>query len=74
MHRSPNAVGAYVGSSRMRESQGLDLTGDCARTGSKARTAALTLSGATRAAKDAALHAMADSLAKSETAILEANT
>jgi glutamate-5-semialdehyde dehydrogenase len=39
----------------------------------KARTAALTLSSATRAAKDAALLAMADSLAKSETAILEAN-
>jgi glutamate-5-semialdehyde dehydrogenase len=39
----------------------------------KARTAALTLSSATRATKDAALRAMADSLAKSETAILEAN-
>jgi glutamate-5-semialdehyde dehydrogenase len=39
----------------------------------KARTAALTLSSATRAAKDAALIAMADALAKSETAILEAN-
>jgi glutamate-5-semialdehyde dehydrogenase len=39
----------------------------------KARTAALTLSSATRASKDAALLAMADSLAKSETAILEAN-
>jgi glutamate-5-semialdehyde dehydrogenase len=39
----------------------------------KARTAALTLSSATRAAKDAALLAMADSLAKSETVILEAN-
>jgi glutamate-5-semialdehyde dehydrogenase len=39
----------------------------------KARTAALTLSSATRAAKDAALLAMADALAKSETAILEAN-
>jgi glutamate-5-semialdehyde dehydrogenase len=39
----------------------------------KARTAALTLSSATRATKDAALIAMADSLAKSETAILEAN-
>jgi glutamate-5-semialdehyde dehydrogenase len=38
-----------------------------------ARTAALTLSSATRATKDAALLAMADSLAKSETAILEAN-
>jgi glutamate-5-semialdehyde dehydrogenase len=40
----------------------------------KARNAALTLSSATRATKDAALLAMADSLAKSETAILEANT
>jgi glutamate-5-semialdehyde dehydrogenase len=39
----------------------------------KARTAALTLSSATRATKDAALLAMADALAKSETAILEAN-
>ena len=39
----------------------------------KARTAALTLSGATRATKDVALLAMADALAKSETAILEAN-
>jgi glutamate-5-semialdehyde dehydrogenase len=39
----------------------------------KARIAALTLSSATRATKDAALLAMADSLAKSETAILEAN-
>ena len=39
----------------------------------KARTAALTLRSATRATKDAALLAMADSLAKSETAILEAN-
>ena len=39
----------------------------------KARNAALTLSSATRATKDAALLAMADSLAKSETAILEAN-
>jgi glutamate-5-semialdehyde dehydrogenase len=39
----------------------------------KASTAALTLSSATRATKDAALLAMADSLAKSETAILEAN-
>ena len=40
----------------------------------KAQIAALTLSSATRATKDAALLAMADSLAKSETAILEANT
>ncbi|MET0167165.1 MAG: glutamate-5-semialdehyde dehydrogenase [Vicinamibacterales bacterium] len=39
----------------------------------KARIAALTLSSATRATKDAALLAMADALAKSETAILEAN-
>jgi glutamate-5-semialdehyde dehydrogenase len=39
----------------------------------KARTAALTLSSATRATKDAALLAMADALAKAETAILEAN-
>ena len=39
----------------------------------KARTAALTLSSATRATKDAALLAMADALAKSETAILDAN-
>jgi glutamate-5-semialdehyde dehydrogenase len=39
----------------------------------KARTAALTLSSATRATKDAALIAMADSLAKAETAILQAN-
>ena len=39
----------------------------------RARTAALTLSSATRATKDAALLAMADALAKSETAILEAN-
>jgi glutamate-5-semialdehyde dehydrogenase len=39
----------------------------------KARTAALTLSNAIRATKDAALLAMADSLGKSETAILEAN-
>jgi len=38
-----------------------------------ARAAALTLASATRAAKDAALHAMADTLAKAETAILEAN-
>jgi glutamate-5-semialdehyde dehydrogenase len=38
-----------------------------------ARTAALALSSATRAAKDAALLAMADALAKAETAILEAN-
>jgi glutamate-5-semialdehyde dehydrogenase len=39
----------------------------------RARTAALTLNSATRATKDAALLAMADSVAKSETAILEAN-
>jgi glutamate-5-semialdehyde dehydrogenase len=39
----------------------------------KARNAALALSSATRATKDAALLAMADALAKAETAILEAN-
>jgi glutamate-5-semialdehyde dehydrogenase len=39
----------------------------------RARNAALTLSSATRATKDAALLAMADALAKYETAILEAN-
>ncbi|HET6758026.1 MAG TPA: glutamate-5-semialdehyde dehydrogenase [Propionibacteriaceae bacterium] len=39
----------------------------------RARTAALTLSSAARATKDAALLAMADALTKSETAILEAN-
>jgi glutamate-5-semialdehyde dehydrogenase len=39
----------------------------------KARAAALALSSATRAAKDAALLAIADALAKAETAILEAN-
>ena len=39
----------------------------------KARTAALALSSATRAIKEAALLAMADALAKAETAILEAN-
>jgi glutamate-5-semialdehyde dehydrogenase len=39
----------------------------------RARTAALTLSSAARATKDAALLAMADALAKAETAILEAN-
>lgn len=39
----------------------------------KSRTAALTLSSATRATKDAALLAMADALAKADTAILEAN-
>ena len=39
----------------------------------KARTAALTLSSATRATKDAGLLAMADALAKAEAAILEAN-
>jgi glutamate-5-semialdehyde dehydrogenase len=38
-----------------------------------AREAAQALSAATRASKDAALHAMADSLAKAETAVLEAN-
>ena len=39
----------------------------------RARAAALILSRATRAAKDAALHAMADALGKAETAVLEAN-
>ncbi len=39
----------------------------------RARTAALRLSSAARATKDAALLAMADALAKSETVILEAN-
>lgn len=39
----------------------------------RARTAALALAGATRAAKDAGLHAMADALDKAETAVLEAN-
>jgi glutamate-5-semialdehyde dehydrogenase len=38
-----------------------------------AREAARVLSAATRASKDAALQAMADSLAKAETAVLEAN-
>ena len=38
-----------------------------------AREAAQTLATATRARKDAALHAMADALAKAETAVLEAN-
>ena len=38
-----------------------------------AREAARVLSAATRATKDAALYAMADSLAKGETAVLEAN-
>src|SRR5215203_7348651 len=40
----------------------------------RARDAALVLAGATRATKDAALHAMADALAKAETAVLEANS
>ena len=39
----------------------------------RARTAALALSSATRATKDAGLHAMADALAKAETAVLDAN-
>jgi glutamate-5-semialdehyde dehydrogenase len=39
----------------------------------RAREAALVLAGATRASKDAALHAMADALAKAETAVLDAN-
>jgi glutamate-5-semialdehyde dehydrogenase len=38
-----------------------------------ARDAALVLAQATRASKDAALHAMADALAKAEAAVLEAN-
>ncbi|GAA3569233.1 glutamate-5-semialdehyde dehydrogenase [Microlunatus spumicola] len=38
-----------------------------------AREAAQTLATTTRARKDAALHAMADALAKAETAVLEAN-
>lgn len=38
-----------------------------------ARAAAQTLATATRAQKDAALHAMADALTKAETAVLEAN-
>jgi len=38
-----------------------------------ARAAAQTLATATRAQKDAALHAMADALAKAETSVLEAN-
>jgi glutamate-5-semialdehyde dehydrogenase len=40
----------------------------------RARDAALVLAGATRATKDAGLHAMADALAKAETAVLEANS
>src|SRR5919112_5917615 len=39
----------------------------------RARGAARVLAGATRATKDAALHAMADALAKAETAVLDAN-
>ena len=39
----------------------------------RARAAALVLGRATRATKDAALHAMADALTKAETAVLEAN-
>ena len=39
----------------------------------QARSAALILSRTTRAAKDAALYAMADALGKAETAVLEAN-
>ena len=39
----------------------------------RAREASLVLAGATRATKDAALHAMADALAKAETTVLEAN-
>src|SRR5215216_5298624 len=40
----------------------------------RARDAALVLAGATRETKDAALHAMADALAKAETAVLDANS
>src|SRR4029453_8911471 len=40
----------------------------------RARDAALVLAGATRATKDAALHAMADALAKAETTVLDANS
>jgi glutamate-5-semialdehyde dehydrogenase len=39
----------------------------------RARAASLVLSRATRAAKDRALHAMADAVSKAETAVLEAN-
>jgi glutamate-5-semialdehyde dehydrogenase len=39
----------------------------------RAREASLVLASATRATKDAALHAMADALAKAETAVLDAN-
>ncbi len=39
----------------------------------RAREAAVVLAGATRAIKDAALHSMADALAKAETAVLDAN-
>jgi glutamate-5-semialdehyde dehydrogenase len=39
----------------------------------RAREASLVLASATRATKDAALHAMADALAKAETTVLEAN-
>ena len=39
----------------------------------QARTASLVLASATRAVKDAALHALADALAKAETSVLEAN-
>ena len=58
---SANPDGGYIGRVTVRE-QAL-----------KAREAALVLGGATRATKDAALHAMADSLAKAETAVLDAN-
>src|ERR671912_1546255 len=39
----------------------------------RAREASLVLASATRATKDAALHAMADALAKAETTVLDAN-
>ena len=44
-----------------------------AEQGGRARAASLVLARSTRGAKDAALHAMADTLAKAETAVLEAN-
>ena len=44
-----------------------------AEQGGRARAASLVLARSTRGAKDAALHAMADALAKAETAVLEAN-
>ena len=46
---------------------------DVAELGERARAAAVILAQASRAAKDAALEAMADALAKAETDVLEAN-